>query len=82
MDLIREYIRLLLEKDVLGEPDESAEEDREAEDDDHHDEQAAGGVPGPMLPLGMGPAGERKKRRKDAEKANASGFGGAKEYKK
>jgi len=66
----------------LGEPDESAEDDREAEDEDHHDEQSAGGVPGPMVPLGMGPSAERKKRRKGAEKANASAFGGGKEYKK
>jgi hypothetical protein len=35
-----------------------------------------------MVPLGMGPSGERKKRRKDAEKANASAFGGAKITKK
>ena len=79
MRLIREYIRLLIEAEVLGEPDESAEDERK---DGEEDEQSAGGVPGPMVPLGTGPSGERKKRRKDAEKANASAFGGAKEIKK
>jgi hypothetical protein len=77
MNLIREYIRLLLEEEILGEPDKSAEEEREHEN--HHDEQSSGGVPGPIVPLGTGSAEERKKRRKDAEKANASAFGGAKE---
>ena len=76
---LREYIRFLLESEVLGEPDMSAEDERE---DGEEDEQAAGGVPGVQVPLGTGPSGERKKRRKDAEKANASAFGGAKEIKK
>ena len=82
MHPIREYIRLLLEEEILGEPDESAEDEREGGDESYPDEQSAGGVPGPMVPLGMGPSGERKKRRKDAEEANASAFGDAKEYKK
>ena len=78
MQGLREYIRLLLEEEVLGEPDLSAEDERDDDDESHHDEQSSGGVPGPMLPLGMGPAGERKKRRQGAERANASAFGGAK----
>jgi len=82
MDSLREYIRLLIEEEVLGEPDLSAEDEREDDDESHHDEQSSGGVPGPMVPLGRGPSGERRKRRKDAEKANASAFGGAKIAKK
>jgi hypothetical protein len=81
MDVLRQYIRLLLEEEILGEPDESAEDERN-DTESHHDEQSSGGVPGPMVPLGMGPAGKRKKRRKDAEEANASAFGGAKIAKK
>ena len=77
--MIREYIRFLIEAEVLGEPDESAEDEREGGDESYPDEQSAGGVPGPMLPLGDGSAEARKKRRKDAEEANASAFGGAKE---
>ncbi len=80
MEMIREYIRILLETEILGEPDESAEELRE--DGEEEDEQSSGGAPGPMVPLGMGPSGERRKRRQDAEKANASAFGGAKKIKK
>ena len=79
MKSLREYIRILLESEVLGEPDMSAEDERE---DGEEDEQAIGGVPGVQVPLGMGPSGKRKKRRQDAEKANASAFGGAKEIKK
>ncbi len=78
MKSLREYIRFLLESGVLGEPDMSAEDERE---DGEEDEQA-GGVPGVQVPLGTGPSGKRKKRRQDAEKANASAFGGAKEIKK
>jgi hypothetical protein len=81
MKFLRQYIRLLIEEEILGEPDLSSEEDRE-EEESHHDEQSAGGVPGPMVPLGMGSAAKRKKRRQRAEKANASAFGGAKIYKK
>ncbi len=71
MDLIREYIRLILEKEILGEPDESAEDDREEES--HHDEQAMGGVPGPAMPLGVKspayPADDpRKKKSTDPRK--------------
>ena len=78
---LRQFIRFLVEEaEVLGEPDfvEEREEDNEA----HHDEISAGGVPGVTLPLGMGTKKQRQKRRKDAEKANASGFGGAQPYKK
>ena len=80
---LREYIRLLIEKEVLGEPDMSAEDEREEDDESHHDEQSVSGdVAGYTLPLGMGPEDDRKRRRKGAVKANSSAFGGAKIYKK
>ena len=47
---LREYIRFLIEAEVLGEPDMSAEDERK--DGEEEDEQAAGAVPGPALPLG------------------------------
>ena len=82
---LRAFIRFLVEEaDVIGEPDfVDGRGDEDGDDDEgHHDEASMGGVPGPMLPLGMGTRGERRKRSKDAEKANASGFGGARRYKK
>jgi len=48
---LREYIRFLIEAEVLGEPDMSAEDERK--DGEDEDEQSAGGVPGPALPLGV-----------------------------
>ena len=61
----------------------SAEDEREDGDEDHHDEQnVSGNIAGYTLPLGMSSKDVRKKRRKGAEKANASAFGGAKPYKK
>jgi hypothetical protein len=62
---LREYIRLLLEEEVLGEPDMSAEEERDEES--HHDEQsgvAAAGFAGETTPLGTGPAYPSTDRRK------------------
>ena len=82
---LREYIRLLIEteKEVLGEPDMSAEDEREEDDESHHDEQSvSSNIAGYTLPLGMGSKDDRKKRRKGAVKANASAFGGAKIYNK
>ena len=64
---LREYIRLLIEaeKEVLGEPDMSAEDEREEDDESHHDEQSVSSdVAGYTLPLGMGSKDDRKKRRK------------------
>jgi hypothetical protein len=63
---LREYIRLLLEEEVLGEPDMSAEEERD-EEESHHDEQsgvAAAGIAGETTPLGTGPAYPSTDRRK------------------
>ena len=79
---LREFIRFLVEEaEVLGEPDFIPGRD-EDDDEGHHDEASTGGVPGPMLPLGMGSPSARRKRRKDPTTANASGFGGAKAHKK
>ena len=80
---LRALIRFLVEEtEVLGEPDFVEEREDDADDEGYHDEASTGGVPGVTLPLGMGTKEERKKRRKDAWKANASGFGNAKLYKK
>lgn len=66
MRLIRKYIRMLLESEVLGEPDESAEDLR---DESEEDEQAAAPVPGAQVPLGAKSASypdddSKKKKRK------------------
>ena len=80
---LRQFIRFLVEEaEVLGEPDFIEEREDDKDNEAHHDEVSAGGIPGPMLPLGMGTKSQRRKRRKDATQANASGFGGAKPYKK
>lgn len=80
METIREYIRFLLEAEMLGEPDMSAEDEREKDDEDHHDEQnVASNIAGYTLPLGMGSKKSRDKRIKGAIAANSSAFGGAKE---
>ena len=58
--LIRE---MLAEDEVLGEPDESAEDERE------RDEQAvAAAVAGVTTPLGTGPTYPSKKRKKKKKK--------------
>ena len=65
MHALREYIRLLLEEEVLGEPDMSAEEERDDADD--ADEQAAvggGNIAGVTTPLGTGPTYPSTDRRK------------------
>lgn len=79
---LRKFIQLLIiEAEILGEPD--IVDGRDEEDEDHHyDEVSGGGVPGVALPLGLGTEKQREKKRKDAEEANASGFGAAKPYKK
>tara|TARA_B100001250_G_C19151885_1_gene508363 strand:- start:229 stop:477 length:249 start_codon:yes stop_codon:yes gene_type:complete len=65
-DLIREYIRFLLEKEVLGEPDQS--EERE---EDKEEQSVVGGaspaIAGATTPLGTDatyPADLKKKRTK------------------
>jgi len=81
---LRAFIRFLVEEaDVIGEPDfvdGRGDEDGDG-DESHHDEASTAGVAGVTLPLGMGTRDARRKRRKDAEEANASGFGGATRYK-
>ena len=52
MQSLRELIRIILKEEVLGEPDESAEDERE---EGHHEQSVAGGVPGVVTPLGTGP---------------------------
>ena len=61
-DLIREYIRFLLEKEVLGEPDQSEEEEHNKEE-----QVTTGAVAGATTPLGTKatyPADIKKKRKK------------------
>ena len=53
---LREYIRLLLlEEEVLGEPDMSAEDEREEEEAYEQAGLAGGGIAGETTPLGTGP---------------------------
>ena len=75
---LRAFIRFIVEEaEVIGEPDfVDGRGDEDGDDESHHDEASMGGVPGPMLPLGMGTKKQRRKRSRNAEKANASGFGG------
>ena len=57
--LIREFIRLFLERssDVLGEPDLSNQEEREKDKKDSEKDEmsVAAGMPGVSTPLGTGP---------------------------
>jgi len=58
MQSLREFIRIILREEaeagaeVLGEPDESAEDERE---EGHHEQAIAGAVAGAVTPLGTGP---------------------------
>lgn len=63
-------------EELLGEPDSSGEDDRE-----ENEQNVASNIAGYEVPLGMGSSAEREERRRRAEKANASAFGGAKPYK-
>ena len=51
MQSLRELIRIILKEEVLGEPDESAEDERE----EGHHEQSVAGIAGAVPPLGTGP---------------------------
>ena len=64
MRSLRELIRFILKEEVLGEPDESAEDEREESSDE---QSVAGAVAGVTTPLGTGPtypAGMKKKHKK------------------
>ena len=58
MHSLRKLIRIILrekaesESEVLGEPDESAEDERE---EGHHEQAVVGAVAGAVTPLGTGP---------------------------
>ena len=65
-DLLREYIRFLLEKEILGEPDQSEQEEHEKEE-----QSVVGGaspaIAGATTPLGTDatyPADVKKKTKK------------------
>jgi len=66
MNVLREYIRLLLEEEVLGEPDMSAEDEREDNDSEADEQSAVGGgnIAGVTTPLGTGPTYPASDRRK------------------
>lgn len=56
--IIREWIKFLLEKDVIGEPDFTNKEERDKDLEDKEKsktEMSVGGVPGVSTPLGTGP---------------------------
>ena len=64
MRSLRELIRIILKEEVLGEPDESAEDEREESSDE---QSVAAAVPGATTPLGTGPtypADVKKKHKK------------------
>ena len=63
MRSLRELIRIILKEEVLGEPDESAEDEREGSDE----QSVTGAVAGATTPLGTGPtypADMKKKHKK------------------
>lgn len=63
MRSLRELIRIILKEEVLGEPDESAEDVRE----DSDEQSVSGAVAGVTTPLGTGPtypADMKKKHKK------------------
>jgi len=82
---LRKFIRILLEeKDVIGEPDLSAEDERE-EDNDNSEQSVTANIAGVTTPLGTGPTypSTRAKKRKRRSPAQAAGsaFGNAKPVK-
>ena len=80
---LRHFIRLLLEKEVLGEPDLSSEDEREHEDED--EQSVSGAVAGVTTPLGTGPTypnQPRGKKKMTPAQAAGSAFGNAKPIKK
>ena len=63
MRSLRELIRIILKEEVLGEPDESSEDERE----DSDEQSVVGAVAGVTTPLGTGPtypADMKKKHKK------------------
>ena len=82
-DELRRYIRLLIEqKEILAEPDLSAEDERAEEEPE--EQSVVSSIAGVTTPLGTGPtypAPPKKKKKKSPAEANGSGFGGAKPLK-
>jgi hypothetical protein len=75
MKLLKRWISLILESDVIGEPDltNKKSRDRDKEKDDKKDdkqthEMSAGGVAGVTTPLGTGPTYPEKLRKKAKQK--------------
>ncbi len=69
--LLKKWISLILEQEVIGEPDLSNQDDRDngkdkdkEKDKDNKLEMSAGGVPGVATPLGTGPTYPKKIRKK------------------
>jgi len=81
-DQLRYYIRLLIEqKEILAEPDLSAEDERSEEEPE--EQAVVSSIAGVTTPLGTGPtypSPQRKKKKSPAE-ANGAAFGGAKPIK-
>ena len=72
-------------KSLIAEEDQkklSSLDDDPEEEDDLEEFSVSSGVAGFTVPLGMGTASHRKKKRDDAISANARAFGGAKIYNK
>ena len=51
MQSLRELIRFILKEEVLGEPDESAEDEREEDSDEQAVAGAVAGATTPLLPV-------------------------------
>ena len=92
---IRDFIRLLLisekvDKEVLGEPDLSSEDERDHDEPekDSNEQSVVSSIAGVTTPLGTGPTYPSKKKSKGSRKkkapwqAAASGFANAKLVKK
>ena len=80
-DYLRQYIRFILEeKEILGEPDLSSQDERD-DDKEKEEQSVVSSIAGVTTPLGTGPTypnPPKKKRKKSPAEVNGAAFGGAK----
>ena len=67
-NLLKKWIHLILEQEVLGEPDLTNKDERDADQDKETSEFSAAGIPGVSTPLGTKPTYPSKIKKKNKKK--------------